>query len=136
MQAKKQKKIRITTSIFLFLQTSWLLYVGISFLITKKYHGPGIFQKYMHKPLSIMLLMLGGLLLLCLIFLLKNKTWAWYTAFFISFMNFFLVPIGTIFSILCMMLLLKSRDLFKISHVPQEVNPEHYTASKHFRLKL
>ena len=126
MLTKKHKIGRIITSIFVFLQTSWLLYSGFGYFLYRKYSGPGFVYKHMQKETSILFLVFGGMLLLCFIFLLRNKQWAWYGAFTIALMNIFFLPIGSLLAVICMITLSKFRQSFRITHAFHEPDPRSF----------
>jgi hypothetical protein len=110
---------KVIASLIALLVGGWMIFDGIHVLTTGKYFGP-------EKPgpwsdavaaigldpfrLGVPFIVLGVLWLLFLAALLLHQSWAWYAALLTAILTLWYLPVGTILSLLYILLLFVFRS--------------------------
>ena len=109
---------KVITSLIALLVGGWMIFDGVHVLTTGKYFGPekpGPWSDVVAAAginpfgIGIPFIALGVLWLLFLSAVLLRQPWAWYAALLTAILTLWYVPVGTILSLLYILLLFRLR---------------------------
>ena len=110
---------KIILSLIALLIGGWMIFDGTHVLTTGKYFGPakpgpwsGLVSAVGLDPFrfGIPFIILGVLWLLFLVMMLLHQSWAWYGALLTAILTLWFLPVGTVLSLLYIVMLLVFRS--------------------------
>ena len=116
---KSDMVAKVIASLIALLVGGWMVFDGIHVLSTGKYFGPekpGLWSDAVASigldpfRLGVPFIALGVLWLLFLSAMLLHQSWAWYAALLTAILTLWYLPVGTILSLLYILLLFAFRS--------------------------
>jgi hypothetical protein len=110
--------VKVIVAIIALITGGWMVFDGVHVLLKGKYFGPekpGPWSDLVSAvgidpfKLGLPFIALGILWLLFLVAMLLHQSWAWYGALLIAILTLWYLPVGTVLSVLYIVLLLVFR---------------------------